>query len=72
MTPLATGFTSALAAGRYLQWGVLSISLTNFLIVVAMLVVFALALILPFPGHHPPTSTPPAKHDGGEDGDGAS
>ena len=34
----------------YLQWGVIQISLTNFLIIVAMVVIFVLALVLPFPG----------------------
>ena len=36
-------------AGHYLHWGVISISLTNALIIVAMVVVFVLALLLPFP-----------------------
>jgi hypothetical protein len=49
--------TSALPAGllsgpaRYLHWGVIQISVTNFVIIVAMVVVFALALIVPFPGN---------------------
>jgi hypothetical protein len=33
----------------FLHWGVIQISLTNFIIIVLMLVIFALALILPFP-----------------------
>jgi hypothetical protein len=33
----------------FLHWGVVQISLTNFVIVVLMLVIFALALIVPFP-----------------------
>ena len=37
------------AAGKYLSWGVVSISLTNLLIIVGMIVVFVLALVLPFP-----------------------
>ena len=40
---------NAFAAGKYLSWGVLSISLTNFLVIVAMVVVFVLALVIPFP-----------------------
>jgi high-affinity Fe2+/Pb2+ permease len=40
----------AFAAGRYIDWGVVSISLTNFLIIVGMIVIFALALLIPFPG----------------------
>jgi hypothetical protein len=42
-------------AGRYLDWGVISISVTNAAIIVAMVVVFVLALLLPFP------------HDSGDD-----
>jgi hypothetical protein len=38
-----------LAAGHYIHWGVVSISVTNALIVVLMVVVFVLALVLPFP-----------------------
>lgn len=34
----------------FLHWGVIQISLTNFIIIVLMLVIFVLALILPFPG----------------------
>ena len=36
-------------AGYYLHWGVIQISLTNFLIIVAMIVVFVAALLIPFP-----------------------
>ena len=39
----------ALAAGRYLHWGVISVGVTNAAIIVAMLVVFGLALLVPFP-----------------------
>jgi hypothetical protein len=38
-----------LAAGTYIHWGVVSISLTNLLIIVAMILIFVLALVLPFP-----------------------
>ena len=37
-------------AGTYLDWGVVHLSVTNALIIVLMLVVFAAALLLPFPG----------------------
>jgi large-conductance mechanosensitive channel len=42
---------SGLLSGHahYLHWGVIQISLTNFLIIVFMVVVFAVALVLPFP-----------------------
>jgi hypothetical protein len=38
--------------GSYLHWGVIQISLTNFLIIVLMLVVFALAITVPFGRRH--------------------
>ena len=38
------------AAGRYLHWGVIQISVTNLAIIGLMVVVFVLALLLPFPG----------------------
>jgi hypothetical protein len=40
------------AAGHYLHWGVLSVSLTNLLIMVGMVLVFVVALALPFPRTH--------------------
>jgi hypothetical protein len=45
---------------HFLHWGVLQISLTNLLVIVLMLVVFALALLLPFPLH---ASEPDAEGD---------
>ena len=36
-------------AGRYLDWGVISVSVTNAAIIGVMVVVFVLALVLPFP-----------------------
>ncbi len=38
------------AAGRYVHWGVFQVSVTNVAIIGLMLVVFVLALVLPFPG----------------------
>jgi hypothetical protein len=49
---------SLFQAGRYLSWGVISISLTNLLVIVLMVVVFVLALLLPFP--HPQAEPPGA------------
>ncbi|MDQ2837313.1 MAG: hypothetical protein M3Y89_07820 [Actinomycetota bacterium] len=43
----ATGLLGGHA--HFLQWGVIQISLANLIVIVLMLVVFALALILPFP-----------------------
>jgi len=49
-----TSSTTALAAaagpsGQYVQWGVISISVTNLAIIGGMLVLFVLAVLLPFP-----------------------
>ncbi len=35
--------------GHYLDWGVIHISITNLVIILVMLLVFALAIVLPFP-----------------------
>ena len=44
----------------YFNWGFISISLPNILLMVLMLIVFAAAVLLPFPfAHHP--ETPPAE-----------
>jgi hypothetical protein len=47
----SSSVASGLLSGRthYLHWGVIQISLTNFLIIVTMLVLFLLALLVPFP-----------------------
>lgn len=42
----------AIAPGTYLHWGVIQVSLTNFLIIVLMLVVFVLAITIPFRKKH--------------------
>lgn len=36
----------------FLHWGVIQISLANFLVILLMIVLFVLALVLPFPGGH--------------------
>ncbi len=36
--------------GTYLQWGVIQISVANLIVIGLMLLVFVLALFLPFPG----------------------
>jgi len=35
--------------GHYLHWGVIQISLANFILICLMVVVFFLAILLPFP-----------------------
>ncbi|MFZ0159068.1 MAG: hypothetical protein WAL50_08585 [Kineosporiaceae bacterium] len=39
--------------GNYLTWGWFSISWGNLAVIITMLVVFVLALVLPFPGSKP-------------------
>ena len=46
--------------GRYIHWGVVQISLANFLIIAAMVVVFVLALIVPFPHRNEPKDGVPS------------
>ena len=40
--------------GVYLHWGVIQISLANVIVIGLMLLVFVLALVLPFPGRRRP------------------
>ena len=35
----------------YLHWGFIQLSLANFVVIVLMVVVFALAILIPFPRH---------------------
>ena len=37
--------------GHYLHWGVVQISVANLVVIGLMLLLFGLALVLPFPGH---------------------
>jgi hypothetical protein len=36
-------------SGRYFHWGFIQISVANFVVIVLMVVVFVLAILLPFP-----------------------
>jgi hypothetical protein len=38
------------APGAFVHWGVIQISVANLFVIILMLVVFVLALFLPFPG----------------------
>lgn len=53
MSPVLFNSGAVVEAARSLHVGVLYISLTNLLIIVAMIVVFVLALVLPFPHRSP-------------------
>jgi len=39
------------APGKYIAWGVIQISVTNLTIICVMIVLFILALVVPFPTH---------------------
>jgi len=54
---MAVDMGAALTAGHYIHWGVISISVTNLAIIGAMLLIFVLALVLPFP-HRAPERSP--------------
>ena len=38
-------------SGRYIHWGFIQLSVANFVVIVLMVVVFVLAILLPFPRH---------------------
>ena len=40
---------SAAAGGTFLTWGIFGIQLGNLIVIVVMLVLFVLALVIPFP-----------------------
>jgi len=52
--PVSSTTVLASGAGSYVHWGVIQISVTNLLIVLAMIVLFVLAIFLPFPGSRRP------------------
>ena len=66
---MVTAAAALAETGHYLQWGWFSISLTNLLIIAAMLVVFVLALLLPFPSGGP-AEPAPMRAQAPVDGDG--
>ncbi len=37
--------------GRYIHWGFIQLSVANFVVIALMVVVFVLAILLPFPRH---------------------
>lgn len=47
---VSTALALAGPAGRYVHWGVILISVTNLAVIGLMVVLFVLALLLPFPG----------------------
>ncbi|HEX5534557.1 MAG TPA: hypothetical protein VFX33_12525 [Actinomycetales bacterium] len=51
---MSDAFLEAASGGRFVDWGVLHVSVANLIVIGAMVVVFVLALVLPFPGHLQP------------------
>jgi hypothetical protein len=51
---------AAEGAGRYISWGVIQISVANLTIIAVMVLLFLLALVIPFPTGH-------GSDDGGHD-----
>ena len=49
-------------AGKYVHWGVIQISVANLTIIAVMVLLFVLALVVPFPTRHGDVS-----EDGGHD-----
>lgn len=49
MTPLTTAVASATDVGAFLTWGVFGIQVGNLLVIIAIVVLFSLALVAPFP-----------------------
>ena len=50
MNELSTLVSAAITPGSYLGWGDVTIQAGNLIVILVMLVLFCLALVLPFPG----------------------
>ena len=51
MTPEVVAAIDLNGPGRYLHWSVFTVSLANLVLIAVMVLIFAAALLLPFPGH---------------------
>lgn len=49
MPPLLTALASATDVGAFLTWGIFGIQVGNLLVILAIVVLFILALVVPFP-----------------------
>ncbi len=50
MTPLLASAINLDAPGRYLHWSIFTVSVANLALIAVMVVIFGLALVMPFPG----------------------
>ena len=59
---VASGVINLDQPGTYLHWSIFAVSLANLVLIAVMVVIFGLALILPFPKGrtYPPAAEPPA------------
>jgi len=64
-SPLTAAVFDLNGPGRYLHWSIFQVSESNLVLIGAMVVIFGLALLLPFPGKHgvDPTASTPATGD---------
>ena len=51
MTREVVGAVDLNGPGHYLQWSVFTVSVANLVLIAVMVLIFAVALLLPFPGH---------------------
>ncbi len=47
--PLLGALINLNGSGHYIHWGFIQMSVANFVVIVLMIVVFVLAILLPFP-----------------------
>jgi ABC-type proline/glycine betaine transport system permease subunit len=51
LSPLLGALIDLGGTGHYIHWGFIQLSVANLVVIIAMIVVFALAIIIPFPRH---------------------
>ncbi len=51
--------------GKYLSWSIFDVSVANLVLIAVMVVIFGLALLIPFPGRREAASAPPSAAPGG-------
>ena len=49
--PLVAALINLGGTGKYVHWGFIQISVANLVVILLMIVVFVLAIVLPFPRH---------------------
>lgn len=49
--PIVAALINLGGTGSYLHWGFIEISVANLVVILLMILVFVLAILLPFPGH---------------------